>query len=170
MKKQTEPNKAVKKTFWLAFAFYLIIGFEFFYMISPFAVYFYSVYKPGLDFINQNPSLSWLNQIFLPHIVNETSSGLLNWLPQLGLILVFSGFAVFCIGAVQVYYSKLFKKGAVIKGLYIFVRHPQYTALIISGFGLLILWPRYIALIDYITMLFLYCLKWKFHQSLHRHL
>ena len=43
-------NRVFKKSFWIAFAFYFLIGFEFFYMVSPFAVYFYSVYRPGLFF------------------------------------------------------------------------------------------------------------------------
>jgi hypothetical protein len=45
-------NRLFKKYFWIGSAFYLLIGFEFFYMVSPFAVYFYSVYGPGLTFIN----------------------------------------------------------------------------------------------------------------------
>jgi len=156
MNTQQNSSKAVKRSFWVAFAFYFLIGFEFFYMISPFAAYFYSVYSPGLHFFNESATFSWLNQIFLPHIVSDTSSAFLNVLPNIGMILAFGGFLLFCLGAAQVYWSKLFKKQAVTGGVYRIVRHPQYAALIVSGFGLLILWPRYIALLAYITMLFFY--------------
>jgi len=71
-------NRVFKRSFWVAFAFYFIIGFEFFYMVSPFAVYFYSVYRPGLNFINSHPTLAWLSTIFLPHFVSHTKSWLLN--------------------------------------------------------------------------------------------
>ncbi len=41
-----------KRTFWALAIFYMLIAFEFFYMAGPFAIYFYSVYGPGLNFIN----------------------------------------------------------------------------------------------------------------------
>jgi protein-S-isoprenylcysteine O-methyltransferase Ste14 len=156
MTKNIQNNKAFKRSFWIAFAFYFLIGFEFFYMISPFAAYFYTVYQPGLEFLNDSTTLAWLSSIFLPHIVIDTRSGLLNALADIGMILTFGGFGIFCIGAGQVYYSKLIRKKAVTGGVYNWVRHPQYAALMITGFGMLILWPRYITLLSYITMLFLY--------------
>ncbi|THB76319.1 MAG: isoprenylcysteine carboxylmethyltransferase family protein [Desulfobulbaceae bacterium] len=156
MTTHTQHNSVPKTSVWLAFGFYLLIGFEFFYMISPFAVYFYSVYQPGLEFINNHPSISWLGATFLPHIVSETSSPLLNNITPVGFILTFGGGALFIFGAIQVYWNKLRKKSVVVSGLYIFVRHPQYTALIIAGLGMLILWPRYIVLLSYVSMLFVY--------------
>jgi protein-S-isoprenylcysteine O-methyltransferase Ste14 len=149
-------NRVFKKSFWLAFAFYFFIGFEFFYMVSPFAVYFYSVYRPGLNFLNSHPILAWLSTIFLPHIVSDTKSWLLNSIMTVGSILILSGMVIFCIGASQVYYYKLTRKKVVTGGIYNFIRHPQYAGLAIAGLGLLILWPRYIALLAYITMLFFY--------------
>lgn len=148
-------NRVFKKSFWIAFAFYFLIVFEFFYMVSPFAVYFYSVYRPGLNFIN-NTSLAWLSTIFLPHFVSHTKSWVLDFIMTAGTMLTLGGFVIFCIGASQVYYSKLIRKKVVTGGIYNFVRHPQYAGLAVSGFGLLILWPRYIVLLSYITMLFFY--------------
>jgi hypothetical protein len=49
-------------------------------------------------------------------------------------------------------------KGVVSFGPYARLRHPQYLALAISGFGLLLYWPRFIVLIFFVTMLFVYYL------------
>ncbi len=156
MNSQNGSDKAIRKSFWIVFGFYFIICFEFFYMVSPFALYFYSVYEPGLVFISHVPFLSFLSTVFLPHIVSQTASPLLNVLHGIGIFLIFAGLLVFVIGAGQVYYYKLRRKEVVTKGVYRFIRHPQYAALTICGFGLLILWPRYLALLSYISMLFFY--------------
>jgi len=145
-----------KKAFWVVGAFYLIIGFEFFYMASPFAAYFYSVYGPGLRYFSENPVLAWLSRLFLPHIVAESQSFLLDLRNSIGGILAFMGFLGFCLGAGQVYYRKLAKKSAATGGLYTIVRHPQYACLILCGFGLLLLWPRYIVLLSFTVMIFVY--------------
>jgi hypothetical protein len=108
-------NRYLKKSFWIAFAFYFFIGFEFFYMVSPIAVYFYSVYRPGLNFINSHPTLAWLSTIFLPHVVSHTKSWLLNTAITAGSIIALGGLVIFCIGASQVYYNKLTRK-EVVKG------------------------------------------------------
>lgn len=150
-------EKTAKRTFWGAMVFYLLIAFEFFYMASPFAIYFYAVYRPILDFFNQSPELAWLISFFMPHFV-ETSSAIVNSHNITGAMLAGAGFLAFCIGAGQVYYHKLAGKGVVTGGIYNFVRHPQYASLIISSFGLLLLWPRYIVLIMFITVLFAYYL------------
>lgn len=153
---EVKQGTAAKSTFWVAAAFYVLIAFEFFYVASPFALYFYSAYGPALDFINNSPTLAWLSRPFLPHIVAETSSVILNLRNVAGGILAFAGFSAFCIGAFQVYYYKLKKKGAVLGGIYKHIRHPQYASLIICSFGLLIIWPRYIVLLAFLTMLFAY--------------
>lgn len=151
-----KQSKAVRGSFWGAFAFYLVIAFEFFYMAGPFAIYFYSVYAPILNFFNRSPVLSWLSSFFLPHAVRETSSFYINSLEIVGAVLAITGFLAFCIGACQVYYHKLAKKGIVTGGIYNLVRHPQYASFIVCSFGLLILWPRYIVAILFVTMLFFY--------------
>jgi protein-S-isoprenylcysteine O-methyltransferase Ste14 len=148
--------KATKRTFWAVAAFYLLIAFEFFYMASPFAIYFYSVYGPGLNFINTNPTLAWLSSFFLPHAVVQTASTLVNLHNILGGILAVGGFLGFCIGAAQVYYHKLARKGAVTGGVYNFIRHPQYASLIVCSFGMLLLWPRFAVVLVFTAMLFAY--------------
>lgn len=151
-----KTNSMIKGTFWGAALFYFLIAFEFFYMAGPFAAYFYSAYAPALNFFNDISILSWLNSFFLPHAVRQTSSALINAHEIIGAILAISGFAAFCVGACQVYYHKLAKKGIVTGGIYNFVRHPQYISFMICSFGLLILWPRYIVAIMFVTMIFAY--------------
>ncbi|MFO1431956.1 MAG: isoprenylcysteine carboxylmethyltransferase family protein [Candidatus Competibacteraceae bacterium] len=156
MSTRLQKNAALKKTFWSVAVFYILIAFEFFYMATPFAIYFYSVYGPVLNFINDSPTLGWLSSIFLPHIVIETSSLLLNLHNLLGAILALVGFLAFCFCAGQVYYYKLAHKGVVTGGIYNFIRHPQYLSLAICSFGLLLLWPRYIVILSFTSMLFVY--------------
>jgi protein-S-isoprenylcysteine O-methyltransferase Ste14 len=145
-----------KSALGLVILFYFLVAFEFFYMATPFAVFFYSAYKPALAFLDHFPSISWMMGFFLPHLVDETSSFALNQLKISGAVTAGIGLLIFIVCAVQVYYSKLFKKGAVLKGLYRYIRHPQYLAFAICSFGLLMLWPRYLVLIMFITMLFVY--------------
>jgi protein-S-isoprenylcysteine O-methyltransferase Ste14 len=149
-------DRLTRKSFWTVTAFYILIGFEFIYMAGPFAAYFYSVYGPGLNFFNEAPSLSWLTRFFMPHIVVETSSVLINSHNAVGGSLAILGFAAFLAGAGQVYYHKLVKKGPVTGGVYRVIRHPQYGSFAVCGFGLLLLWPRFIVLAMFITMLFGY--------------
>lgn len=149
-------EKTMKKTFWGAFIFYFLIAFEFAYMASPFAAYFYSIYRPALTFFNNSPTLAWLISFFMPHGVRETKSLIINLHEIIGFTLAALGFLSFCFGACQVYYNKLTKKGAVTGGIYNFIRHPQYISFIICSFGLLLAWPRYIVLIMFITMIFVY--------------
>lgn len=150
-------NKSIaKKTYWPVLGIYLLIAFEFFYMASPFAIYFYSVYKPALELLDKIPFLANLTGFFLPHLVEDTHSVLLNSVKPFGLLIASIGLLTFLVCAFQVYYSKIFRKGVVIGGLYRFIRHPQYLAFAICGFGLLLLWPRYLVLIMYISLLFAY--------------
>lgn len=150
--------KTTKKGFASVFLFYFLVAFEFAYMAGPFAIYFYSVYSPILNFLNRYPKLAWMIQFFLPHAVRDTSSIIINSTETLGAILSITGFLLFLIGACQIYYSKLAKKGAVLGGLYTLVRHPQYTSFIVCSFGLMLLWPRYIVVILFVTLLFAYLL------------
>lgn len=151
-------DKTVKRGFWGAALFYFFIAFEFMYMASPFAVYFYSVYRPVLNYFNRVPALSWLVSYFMPHCVSETSSALINLHNILGGLFAVVGFTTFCIGAIQIYYHKLARRGAVTGGVYNIIRHPQYASFILCSFGLLLLWPRYIVLVMFITMVFAYYL------------
>ena len=139
----------------LAWLFYLVIVFEIVYMISPFALYYYSAYGPSLNFLHRWPLTAWLSGFFLPHF-SETSSWLLNSLHDYGWMLFLAGLILFLIGAGHIYYAKFTKKGAVTGGLYKLVRHPQYTAFAMMGFGVLLVWPRFMVLMMYVTMLFIY--------------
>jgi protein-S-isoprenylcysteine O-methyltransferase Ste14 len=124
MSKKEKVKKGIVPIAWLL---YLLIVFEIIYMISPFAFYYYSAYGPGLNFLQNWSITAWLSAFFLPHFT-ESSSWILGFLHGLGWQLFLVGFAVFLIGAGQIYYAKFSKKGAVTGGLYKFVRNPQYTA------------------------------------------
>lgn len=145
-----------KRTYWTVIAFYALIAFEFFYMASPFAVYFYSVYRPGLNLLVSVPGIAWLSSFFLPHIVVETASPFLNAHNVIGGILFAVGLLAFAVCAGQVYYHKLTRKAEVTGGLYRLVRHPQYAAFILSSLGMLLMWPRFLVLIMFVTMTFAY--------------
>ncbi len=149
-------STAIKKNLapvaWLA---YLLIGFEIVYMISPLALYYYSAYGPSLNFLHHWPQTAWLSQFFLPHYT-ESSSWILNTLHHVGWKIFYTGLILFLLGAGQIYYAKFTKPGAVTGGLYRWVRNPQYTAFAIMGFGVLLVWPRFLVLVMYVTMLFVY--------------
>jgi hypothetical protein len=91
----------------------------------------------------------------MPHIA-DTSSDIINLHNAIGGGIVVLGFLGFLAGALQVYYHKLAKKGVVLGGIYRIIRHPQYASFAVCGLGLLIVWPRYIVLVTFITMLFIY--------------
>ena len=90
-------TKNVKKGFvpitWL---FYLLIVFEIIYMITPFALYYYSAYGPSLNFLNKSSLTSWLSGFFLPHFT-ESSSWVLNMFKGLGWNLFLVGFVMFLV-------------------------------------------------------------------------
>jgi protein-S-isoprenylcysteine O-methyltransferase Ste14 len=151
-----EQKKNGKGKLFAAFPFYFWIAFEFAYMAGPFAAFFYGAYSPVLNFLNNIPALAWMTRFFLPHVVRETSSWLLNLQLIIGAVLALGGFVVFLISAIRIYSAKLLKKGAVTGGLYKYIRHPQYSAFIVSSFGMLLLWPRYMVLIGFVSMLFIY--------------
>jgi protein-S-isoprenylcysteine O-methyltransferase Ste14 len=137
--------------------FYALIGLEIVIMISPFAGFFYAGYGPLLNFLYDVKATSWLTGFFLPHAV-VSKNDLLNFLNGLGRSLFSFGLVAFFIGAVQIYSAKILRKGVVSSILYHWVRHPQYLFLAISGLGLMLFWPRFIILILYISMLFVYYL------------
>lgn len=140
---------------WAAFLFYVVIALEVIIMITPFTVYFYSIYAPILNFLYRHEATAWLTGFFFPHLAVADNSFLI-FLSALGPLLFISGLFLFLICALQVYGAKLFRRGVVTGGLYSFIRHPQYLSLGISGLGLLLFWPRFIILILFISMLFVY--------------
>jgi protein-S-isoprenylcysteine O-methyltransferase Ste14 len=147
---------------------YLLIGIEIIIMISPFALYFYSVYGPILKFFSSSPRLSWATEFFLPHMV-FLDDPLILGISYLQILLVI-GLVLFFSAAIPLYYGRFRKKGVVRISFYSKVRHPQYLFLAISGFGLLLYWPRFIILIMYVTMLFVYYIlarneEWRMQQE-----
>lgn len=145
-----------RRALWASLAFYALIAFEFFYMASPFGVYFYAVYGPGLDWLEGAGSTRWIIQFFLPHLVEETRSFPVNVHATIGMALFSTGLAGFALGVVQIYRAKLRQDDAVMGGLYRFIRHPQYLALIISSIGMVLIWPRFLVVLGTVTVIFVY--------------
>jgi protein-S-isoprenylcysteine O-methyltransferase Ste14 len=139
----------------LAWVPYIIILFEMLYMATPFVAFFYSVYQFPLKFLNENPVTAWLIQTILPHFV-ETNSNFLHLIINAGWIMMAIGSIIFIIGFVQIYYTKFAKRGAVTGGIYNLIRHPQYAAWILFGFGMSLVWSRLIVWIMFVTMIFIY--------------
>jgi len=134
---------------------FFVIALEVMIMISPFAFFFYSVFNPVFQWLDQYAATRWLTAFFLPHMVLPPTL-FLKVVRILGSALFILGMAAFVICALQVYLGKIFKLGVATKGLYRFVRHPQYLALGIWGVGMSILWPRFIVLASLSIMFILY--------------
>src|SRR5262249_38966120 len=152
-----------------AWAFYVVLVFEIRFMISPAALFFYSVYGPVLGFLNSTPASAWLTQFFLPHIA-ATGNPVLDHAHVAGGLLIVLGLIVFLAGAVPLYWSKIWRRGAVTGGIYRLIRHPQYVGLAVMGLGTLLMWPRFLVLVAFVTMLFFYRLLagWEEAQCLAR--
>jgi protein-S-isoprenylcysteine O-methyltransferase Ste14 len=128
-------------------------------------LYFYSAVRPGLAFLDAIPGSAWLVGFYLPHYA-ETRSSFINSLSTVGAVLTGLGMVAFLTGVVQVYYAKIARKGPVTGGMYRFIRHPQYAALIVAGFGMLLVWPRYLMLVLYVSMVFVYLALAKHEEQL----
>ena len=48
---------------------YFLIALEVLFMITPFALYFYGVYGPILDWLATHRATAWTTGFFLPHMV-----------------------------------------------------------------------------------------------------
>ncbi len=138
-----------------ALVLYFVIAFEVLIMISPFAGFFYSVFNPVLLSFAQHASTRWLSAFYLPHMILPQDA-FLQALRVMGSVLFVLGMAVFLVCAGQIYTAKFRKKGAVAGGLYSAIRHPQYLALGIAGLGLSILWPRFLTIVLWLVMAFVY--------------
>src|SRR6266581_4336752 len=133
------------------FLAYLFVTLEMLFMVTPFALYYYSVYSPLLAGPFGLPATAWLPAFFLPHLSTEV-------LPSIGGLISLLGVVGFVLSAFQLYYAKFKRRGVVRRGFYKRIRHPQYLFLALAGLGLLIVWPRFILLIVYIQMLWFYYL------------
>ena len=134
-------------------------------MIGPFAGFFYASvqFEPLLGFLSTSPLTAWLDGFFLNHAV-VTRSWLLETQRMLGLYLFALGLWGFFISAGQVYGNKLLRRGVATGLLYRFSRHPQYLSLGVAGLGLLTIWPRFLLLGLWVTMLFLYAALARFEE------
>jgi len=149
-----------EEKWWGRFAPLFVFGIaaaEVILMVSPFAGLFYATAHFGsfLGFLSRYEMTAWLDGFFLNHSV-ITRSAFLEWQREIGLYLFLLGIAGFLISAFQVYGNKIHHRGIADRGLYRFVRHPQYLCFAIAGWGLLTQWPRLLLLGIWVTMLFLY--------------
>jgi protein-S-isoprenylcysteine O-methyltransferase Ste14 len=135
--------------------FFAVIALEVMIMISPFAFFFYSVFSPVFNFLGAHTYTRWATQFFLPHMILPPTL-FLQSVRVAGSVLFLLGLAIFIVCALQVYLGKIFKWGIADKGLYHYIRHPQYLALGLWGLGMAILWPRFIVLATLSLMFILY--------------
>lgn len=133
-----------------------LIMLEILIMISPFALYWYSLYSPTLQALHRWRGTAWLECFVLPHSVITSSAVLETFRWVIGPYLFSIGLIAFFVFAVQIYASKFRRKGLVTGGVYRYIRHPQYLCLAIAGLGLLAHWPRMIILVFYLLMLTAY--------------
>jgi protein-S-isoprenylcysteine O-methyltransferase Ste14 len=134
---------------------FFIMAFEVMIMISPFAFFFYSVFNPIFHWLDTYTATRWLTHFFLPHMVLPPTIPL-KIIRISGSVLFVAGSITFIICALQVYLGKIFKRGVANRGVYRYVRHPQYASLGIWGIGMAILWPRFIVLFTLSIMFILY--------------
>jgi protein-S-isoprenylcysteine O-methyltransferase Ste14 len=135
--------------------FFFVMAFEVMIMISPFAFFFYSVFSPFFNFLGQHAATRWLTSFFLPHMILPPTF-FLQAVRVAGSVLFVVGLFSFIVGALQVYLGKIFKWGIAARGLYAYIRHPQYLSLGLWGVGMAILWPRFIVLVTLSLMFVLY--------------
>ncbi len=75
----------------------------------------------------------------------------------LGYAIIFSGIYLLGRGWHSIYQAQK-KEELVIKGLYQYIRHPQYTGIFIALFGQLIHWPTILTFILFPVIVLAYCL------------
>ncbi len=134
---------------------FFIMAFEVMIMISPFAFFFYSVFNPIFAWLGQYSATKWLTSFFLPHMILPPTLPL-KAIRIAGSIFFVIGMVGFIVCAIHVYLGKIFKWGIAAKGVYSYIRHPQYLFLGLWGVGLVILWPRFIVLATLSLMFILY--------------
>ena len=138
-----------------AWALYGLIVFEILFMVSPFALYYYSIYSIPLNWLQQSSLTAWTTLHILPHFT-YTESILSQTLLLASWPLILTGLVMFFWCFAQIYWSKLIGETNVDAGLYRHIRHPQYVALAILGLGTTIYWSRFLVLMAYVSMMFVY--------------
>jgi protein-S-isoprenylcysteine O-methyltransferase Ste14 len=134
---------------------FVIMALEVMIMISPFAFFFYSVFSPFFNFLGQHSATRWATSFFLPHMILPPTL-FLQGVRVAGSVLFLIGLFAFTVCALQVYLGKIFNWGIANRGLYKYIRHPQYLSLGLWGVGMAILWPRFIVLATLALMFILY--------------
>jgi protein-S-isoprenylcysteine O-methyltransferase Ste14 len=160
--KEAVLNKGLR---WSVWGVYCLIVFEILFMISPFALYYYSVYSIPLNWLQENAVTAWLTLYVLPHFT-YTGSFESNFLLAVAWPLILLGLGMFFFGFAQIYWAKFTGNRTVASGLYRHVRHPQYVALAIVGLGTTIYWSRFIVVMAYVSMLFLYYFLARYEERL----
>lgn len=157
MTRRGSGNFAQKITAHGGILLFVVMALEFVIMISPFAFFFYSIFNPFFKFLEAHAATKWLTAFFLPHMILPPTV-FLKSVRILGSVLFAAGLFMFIVCATRVYLGKILRWGAAEKNFYRFLRHPQYTGLAVLGFGMAILWPRFIVLAMLGVMLILYYL------------
>jgi protein-S-isoprenylcysteine O-methyltransferase Ste14 len=140
-----------------AIVLYFLIGLEILIMISPAAGFFYAAFSPVLLSLARSPATRWLTAFYLPHMISPPDA-VLAAVRVAGSTLFLIGAGMFLACAGQVYYIKFTRRGVALRGLYSWIRHPQYLGLVLAGLGLSILWPRFLVVALWAAMITLYYL------------
>ena len=69
---------------------YFLITLEMIFMVTPFALYYYSAYAPFLSATSGIPALAWLPGFFLPHLSTDI-------VPSIGGLILLVGIAGFLV-------------------------------------------------------------------------
>lgn len=151
-------STCTQRSWFTILTFYALIPYEILSKLVPFESLIENNYSRELDFLLVHPVIAGLSGTFLPQDPG-ISRGLTNDYIWIGAILITGGLLTVSAGIAELYIGRPANRGAITRGIYLFIRHPQYTGLAVSGLGMLLLWPRYIVLMMYIAMLFgCYCL------------
>jgi hypothetical protein len=81
---------------------FILVALEVMIMISPFAFFFYSVFSPLFNWLNQYAGTRWLTAFFLPHMILPPTL-FLQAVRVLGSVLFVAGMAMFVACALQIY-------------------------------------------------------------------
>ncbi len=125
-------------------------------MATPFGLFLYSFYEPFLTITGKSGLTAWMSAFFMPHSVVATTNPFLEFIRWKGPHLFYIGLFGFILFAFQVYWAKFTRKGVVNHFIYAYVRHPQYLFFMISGLGLLFIWPRMMMLALFTIMCVFY--------------
>ena len=77
-------------------------------MASQVIIYFYGVYRPGLNWLQGSSVTGWTTQFF-PNFLEAKKSNLIVVFETSGIILFFAGSLGFALGAFQIYRENCLK-------------------------------------------------------------